>query len=76
MAFPCIKTNPKELLKFHIRLTRSAPKEYLPFYFVLEIGGKEPKAGLSWKNNRKTLFEALKWMEKGYNIAICATAKE
>lgn len=76
MALPDIKTNPEELLKFHTMLMKYAPNGYCPFYFVLEIGGKEPKSGISWKKNRKTIFEALKWMEKGHNIAICATAKD
>lgn len=76
MVLPETKTNPKELLKFHTMLMKYAPKGYHPFYFVLEIGGKEPKQGISWKNNRKTIHEVLYWMRNGYNIAICATAKD
>lgn len=73
MALSEIKTNPAELLNFHTRLIKYAPKGYYPFYIVLEIGGKEPRAGIGWKNNRKTIHEALYWMKKGYNIGICAT---
>ena len=73
MALPDIKTNPEELLKFHTILMKYAPNGYLPFYFVLEIGGKEPKAGISWKKNRKSFEQAIKLMEKGYNIGIAGT---
>src|SRR5664280_586804 len=76
MSSPDIKTNPAELLKFHTRIMKYAPNGYSPFYFVLEIEGKEPREGISWKNNRKTIHEALYWMKKGHNIAICATAKD
>jgi putative DNA primase/helicase len=76
MGLPYTKTNPEELLKFHTRLMKYAPRGYNPFYFVLEIGGKEPKQGISWKNNRKTITKALYWMRRGHNIAICATDKD
>lgn len=36
-------TNPVEFLKFHRLITRDT--SFNPFYFILEIEGKEPKAG-------------------------------
>ena len=64
-----------ELMKFHILLTKSAPKGFYPFYFPIEPNGKEPLQGKSWKFNQKTLQEACWLMKKGHNIGICATEK-
>jgi putative DNA primase/helicase len=76
MALPEIKTNPAELLKFHTKLMKSSPTGYSPFYIILEIGRKEPRSGVGWKNNRKNIHEALYWMKKGHNIGICATGHD
>lgn len=76
MVLPEIKTNPGELLKFHTRLMKSTPSGYYPFYFPLEPNNKEPIENKSWKNNRKTIHEALYLMKKGHNIGICATGKD
>jgi putative DNA primase/helicase len=76
VVLPEIKTNPGELLKFHTRLMKSAPNGYYPFYFPLEPNDKEPIENKSWKNNRKTIHEALYLMKKGQNIGICATGKD
>lgn len=67
-------TNPVEFLKFHRLITRDT--NFNPFYFILEIEGKEPKAGVSWKNNRKTFGEAYYLMKKGFNIGIAATSND
>lgn len=69
-------TNPEEFKRFHLLLTRSAPKGFLPFYFPLEKGDKEPLKNRSWKNNRKTFGQAYNLMKDGYNIGICATGKD
>jgi len=50
------------------------PSGYYPFYFPLEPNNKEPIANKSWKNNRKTIQQALYLMKTGHNIGICATA--
>lgn len=69
-------TNPDELLKFHTLLMRSTPSGYSPFYFPLVKNDKEPIENISWKNNRKTIQQAVYLMKKGYNIGICATGKD
>lgn len=71
-----IKTNPKEFLKFHSLLMASAPEGYQPYYFPLEIGGKDPLPYISWKKNRKTFNEAYNLMKRGHNIGIAATDKD
>ena len=73
---PAINTDPEEFKSFHIRLIRGAPKGYMPFYFPLEMNGKDPRENISWKNNRKTFGEAYYLMTKGYNIGIAATDKD
>lgn len=69
-------TDPEEFKKFHELLTADAPTGYFPYYFPLDIGGKDPLPNKSWKNNRKTFREAYKLMERGYNIGIAATDKD
>ena len=69
-------TDPDEFKRFHFRLIRGAPDGFLPFYFPLEMNGKDPRAGISWKNNRKTFGEAYYLMQKGFNIGIAATSKD
>ncbi|HIH75406.1 MAG TPA: hypothetical protein HA306_09710 [Methanosarcina sp.] len=69
-------TNPEEFKRFHFRLIRGAPNGYIPFYFPLEVQGKDPREGISWKNNRKTFREAYYLMSQGFNIGIAATSKD
>jgi len=71
-----VNTDPKEFLKFHSLLMASAPDGYQPYYFPLEVNGKEPKEGISWKKNRKTFREAYHLMRKGFNIGIAGTDKD
>lgn len=66
------KTNPNEFLKFHSQLMRSAPPGYSPFYFPLEIGGKDPLAEISFLKNRKTVEESIRFLKFGYNVGILA----
>ncbi len=66
-----IKTNPTELAYFLKLLTKDR-KGYQPFLFPLERQGKDPLAGVSWKNNRKTYNEAMHLMRRGFNIGIAA----
>lgn len=74
MSLPEVNTDPAEFLKFHKILTMGT--DYQPFYFPLEKNGKEPRMGISWKNNRKTFNEAYYLMRKGFNIGIAGTAKD
>lgn len=69
-------TNPEEFKRFHFGLIRGAPAGYMPFYFPLEIQGKDPRENVSWKNNRKTFREAYYLMRQGFNIGIAATSKD
>jgi putative DNA primase/helicase len=71
MVLPEVYTDPSEFLKFHKILTMGS--EYQPYYFPLEKNGKEPRPGISWKNNRKTFSEAYYLMRRGFNIGIAGT---
>ena len=66
-------TNIKEFTLFHELLLLNAPTNYVPFYFPLQPGGKDPLIGISWKKNGKTFEQALELMKKGYNIGIAGT---
>jgi putative DNA primase/helicase len=69
-------TDPTEFKKFYSLLMSNAPKgnkPFSPFLFPCEKGGKEPVPGISWKKNKKSFSQALKLMEKGYNIGIAGT---
>jgi len=68
-----IYTDPVEFAKFHKLLMNNAPESYAPYYFPLEMNGKDPLPGVSWKNNRKTFKEAYYLMKSGYNIGVAAT---
>lgn len=65
------RTNPEEFQKFHSLI--SAGNKFLPFYFPLMRGGKDPLENVSWKNNRKTPQEAVNLMRRGFNIGVAAT---
>jgi len=67
MVLPEVHTDPAEFWKFHKLIT--AGSDYQPFYFPLEREGKEPRAGISWKNNRKTFNEAY-YLMKGASISV------
>src|SRR5690606_21917012 len=75
-GFKVSSTNPEEFKRFHFGLIRGAPAGYMPFYFPLEKGGKDPRENISWKNNRKTFREAYYLMRQGFNIGIAATSKD
>ena len=66
------KTDPEEFKKFHALLTRDRP-DYQPFYFPLNPNSKDPMDNKSWKANRITVEQAVKYLEMGYNIGIAAT---
>lgn len=66
------KTDPEEFKKFHALLTRDRP-DYQPFYFPLNPNSKDPLDNKSWKANRITVEQAVKYLEMGYNIGIAAT---
>jgi len=66
------KTDPEEFKKFHALLTRDRP-DYQPFYFPLNPNSKDPLDSKSWKSNRITVEQAVKYLEMGYNIGIAAT---
>ena len=74
MVLPEVHTDPAEFWKFHKIIT--AGSDYQPFYFPLEREGKEPRAGVRWKNNRKTFNEAYYLMKRGFNIGIAGTDKD
>jgi len=74
MALPDVHTDPAEFWKFHKIITTCS--DYQPFYFTLEREGKEPRPGISWKNNRKTFNEAYYLMRRGFNIGIAGTDKD
>lgn len=71
-----VYTSQTEFKRFNELLTKNAPTDYQPFYFPLEVYGKNPLPKISWKNNRKTFAEAYDLMGQGYNIAIAATEKD
>lgn len=71
-----VYTSQTEFKRFHELLTKNAPLSFVPFYFPLEVCGKNPLPKISWKNNRKTFTEAYDLMGQGYNIAIAATEKD
>jgi putative DNA primase/helicase len=66
------KTDPEEFKKFHALLTRDRP-DYQPFYFPLNPNSKDPLDNKSWKANRITEEQAVKYLEMGFNIGIAAT---
>lgn len=80
-----LKTNPAEFLKFH-RLLSIGTRGFKPFYFPLEQNGKNPLMGLdaenigfdgkSWKNNQVTAQQAVKLLQRGFNIAIAGTSED
>lgn len=66
-------TNVDEFRLFHQLLTASRP-DYMPFYFILRPGGKEPLGERgSWKEAGVTFEEACDWMKAGYNLGIAGT---
>ncbi|CAG1004496.1 hypothetical protein METP3_03616 [Methanosarcinales archaeon] len=67
-----IKTDPEEFKKFHALLTRDRP-DFQPFYFPLNPNSKDPLDNKSWKANRITVEQAVKYLEMGFNIGIAAT---
>lgn len=71
-----VYTSQEEFKRFHELLTKNAPLSFVPFYFPLEVCGKNPLPKISWKNNRKSFAEAYNLMGQGYNIAIAATEKD
>jgi putative DNA primase/helicase len=79
-----VKTNPAEFLKFHELLIQNAPEGYEPFYFALVPNSKDPiKNGKydpilagSWFKRKLSVNAAHTLLEKGYNIAIAALAKD
>lgn len=73
MSPTILNTDPNEFKRFHMKILQTAPKGYMPFYFPLEKGGKDPREGKSWKRNRKTFAESYYLMKKGFNIGIAAT---
>lgn len=66
------KTDPEEFKRFHTLLTRDRP-DYRPFYFPLNPNSKDPLDNKSWKANRITVEQAVKYLEMGFNIGIAAT---
>lgn len=66
------KTDPEEFKRFHALLTRDRP-DYRPFYFPLNPNSKDPLDNKSWKANRITVEQAVKYLEMSFNIGIAAT---
>jgi len=74
-----MNTNPPELSKFHELLTGLTVNTLKPWYFALQIGGKDPlMSSHGWKDSRACLSidKALEWMSMGYNIGIAATSRD
>jgi len=73
-----MSTDPAEFKRFHELLLSSAPTGYVPYYFRLAKGGKEPDTRGGWKDerNRLTFDQALKQLGLGYNVAIAGTDKD
>jgi len=79
-----IHTNTAEFLKFNELLIKNAPEGYEPFFFALVPNSKDPiregkydpiLAG-SWLKRKLSAEGAHSLLEKGYNIAIAALAKD
>ena len=70
-----MKPDVNEFKNFYTLLLRSAPDNYIPFLFPLEIHNKDPLSSRgSWitEKNRLSLKEAIRFMDFGYNIGIAA----
>jgi len=66
-------TNVEEFRLFNKLLTKGRT-DYVPYFFVLRPGGKEPLGERGpWKEARVTFEEACDWMKAGYNIGIAGT---
>jgi|SRR5450759_803725 len=65
-------TDPEQFKLFHECITKNHP-DYTPFYFPLKPNSKDPLEGISWKKNRATFEQAVKYLEMGYNVGIAAT---
>ncbi len=67
----------EEFARFHKLLTKNR-KDYIPHYFRLEAGGKDPYkdpiTGRSWEDKKFRLgyIRAIAWMQRGGNIGIAA----
>ena len=70
-------TDPAMFERFHNALT-SERGGYVPWYFLLSKGFKDPAAGISWKQleGRLTFEQAVKKMRAGHNIGIAATGMD
>jgi len=74
-----MKPNVSEFKKFYTLLMKSAPANFLPHLFPLEIGGKNPLSTRgSWiaEKNRLSFEEAARFMSFGYNIGIAALSTD
>jgi putative DNA primase/helicase len=70
-----MKTDIDQFILFHKCLTKNNP-EFVPFYFPLNINSKDPFEGISWKKNKATFEQAIKYLKMGHNIGIAATDKD
>ena len=71
--------NVKEFKRFYSLLVRSAPPDYIPHLFPLEIAGKDPLSTRgSWNTdkNRLSFKDAIRFMAFRYNIGIAAMASD
>jgi len=71
-------TNPSEFAKFNRLLTAGHP-EYQPWYFLVEIGNKDPvrtKKGWKHPDSRLSPEKATKMIQCGLNIGIAGTDKD
>ena len=71
-------TNSKEFKEFNRLLTTGRPG-YKPWYFLLEIGDKDPartKRGWKHPNSRLSLEKALEMIKHGMNIGIAGTDQD
>lgn len=68
------KTDPDEFKRFHATLTDDRP-DYKPWYFMLNIGEKDPLEGQGWKANKHQLScdAAIRALEMGHNVGIAGT---
>ena len=70
-----IRQNVGEFVRFH-RLLTHLSDNYKPYYFALQVNGKEPPLSkLGWKHPSAwlTFEQAVRWMEHGHNIGIAGT---
>jgi putative DNA primase/helicase len=66
-------TDPIEFTRFNEMLTKNAPIGYIPYYLIIQKCGKEPVPGINWKSQTKDFTQALKLMQRGFNIGIAGT---